>query len=257
MFTKTVTGLLGVSSAGLSSNQILWRLRNSGLRFGVEDILQTLADLVDSGEVVMLETGRWRLATFQHGRQDGKREGGREPANTPPVDLVLSAVTAIVSRRLSPEVAPPSPLETSGPGQTPADADWRKLLAYYAATQRLDPRGKVDERADQHAVSWQLFRADGRWWDLGELLFAIEGLPSTFREGLMRRPEAVCSVGYLRARRQPTPATNCSISSAVGGVSLVAPDAGGVNVVGESQVIFGPLTPALGAQSAVPRAAQG
>jgi hypothetical protein len=83
-----------------------------------------------------------------------------------------------------------------GAGKTRADADWRKLLAYYAATQRLDPRGKVDERADQHAVSWLLFRADGSWWDVGELHFALEGLPGSFREALMRRSEATCGVGY-------------------------------------------------------------
>jgi very-short-patch-repair endonuclease len=87
-------------------------------------------------------------------------------------------------------------VETDEDGISRADADWRKLLAYYAATQRVDPRGRVDERADQHSVSWQLFRADGSWWDAGELYFALEALPSAFREALMRRPEAVCGVGY-------------------------------------------------------------
>ena len=81
-------------------------------------------------------------------------------------------------------------------GGKSADADWRALLRYYAATQRQDPRGRVDERADQHAVSWQLFCADGNWWRQGELHCLLEALPDTFREALMRRPETVCSVGY-------------------------------------------------------------
>jgi very-short-patch-repair endonuclease len=110
--------------------------------------------------------------------------------------LVLSAVTAIVSRRLPPDGPSHLPDDIDGAGKPRADADWRKLLAYYAATQRLDPRGKVDERADQHSVSWQLFRADGSWWDVGELRFSQEALPNEFREALMKRPEAVCGVGY-------------------------------------------------------------
>jgi hypothetical protein len=69
-----------------------------------------------------------------------------------------------------------------------ADADWKALLRYYAATQRQDPRGRVDERADQHAVSWQLFRAEGNWWSPGELHVLLDALASTFREALMRRP---------------------------------------------------------------------
>jgi hypothetical protein len=106
---------------------------------------------------------------------------------------VLSAVTATIVKP-SRQVQVPS-LGDVGGGKS-ADGDWQALLRYYAATQRQDPRGKVDERADQHAISWQLFCADGNWWRQGELHCVLNALPDTFREALMRRPETVCSVGY-------------------------------------------------------------
>ena len=110
-----------------------------------------------------------------------------------PAQHVLSAVIATI-------VQPPQQTEVPSLGEAEgdksADADWRALLRYYAATQRQDPRGRVDERADQHAVSWQLFCADGNWWRQGELHCLLDVLPDTFREALMRRPEMVCSVGY-------------------------------------------------------------
>ncbi len=106
---------------------------------------------------------------------------------------MLAAVTAIIAR---PRPQGESLSLTEPAGGKSADADWQALLRYYAATQRQDPRGKVDERADQHAVSWQLFRADGNWWNLGELHVPLDTLADTFCEALMRRPESVCSVGY-------------------------------------------------------------
>jgi hypothetical protein len=199
MFAKTVRRLLELSSAGLSSDQILWRLKDSGLRFASADVLQSLTALVDSGEIVLQDSGRWRITTFQQKSPDLK--GKPAQGSTGSSHVVLSAVSAIVSRRLPPDRLLQLSPETGGAGTNRADADWRKLLAYYAATQRLDPRGKVDQRADQHAVSWQLFRAEGCWWDVGELLIPIEALPASFREALMRRPrEGSCCVGLRRRR---------------------------------------------------------
>ena len=195
MLVQTVRSLLELHPAGLSNEQLLWRLRNAGLRFSVEDILHSLGALTESGEVTIAGPGRWRIAAFRGAVPRPplgvSTKQGRTTGLT--ADLVLSAVTA--------RIAKPTPqAETGSPpdptvGKT-ADADWRALLRYYAATQRQDPRGRVDERADQHAVSWQLFRADGNWWSQGELHVSLDSLADTFREALMLRPEAICSVGY-------------------------------------------------------------
>ena len=61
MLLKTVRSLLELHPAGLSNEQLLWRLRNVGLRFSVDDILQSLGALTENGEVAMSEPGRWRI----------------------------------------------------------------------------------------------------------------------------------------------------------------------------------------------------
>lgn len=194
MLIETVRSLLELHPAGLSNEQLLWRLRNVGLRFSIDDILQSLGALTENGEVAMTEPGRWRIVVSR--RLVGTAAPGAPAVQVPvggtPAQPVLSAViTTIVKPQ---QVQAPSLGDAEG--NESADADWQALLRYYAATQRQDPRGKVDERADQHAVSWQLFCADGNWWKQGELHCPLDALPVTFREALMRRPEAVCSVGY-------------------------------------------------------------
>jgi hypothetical protein len=193
MLIETVRSLLELHPAGLSNEQLLWRLRNVGL--SVDDILHSLGALTANGEVTMTEPGRWRIVASRRvmpapaaGASTAQTRAGSNLAQR-----VLSAVIATIATPLQRgEVISLDDAEGGGK----ADADWRPLLRYYAATQRQDPRGKVDERADQHAVSWQLFCADGNWWRQGELHCLLDALPDTFREALMRRPEAVCSVGY-------------------------------------------------------------
>jgi len=195
MLVQTVRSLLELHPAGLSNEQLLWRLRSAGIRFSAADILQSLEVLIENGEVAMAEPGRWRLAAFR--RAAAVTTPGpattRERKASAQAKLMLSAVTAVIAKPPSQGQSPSAPEPAEGKR---ADADWKALLRYYAATQRQDPRGRVDERADQHSVSWQLFRADGRWWDVGELRAPLDALPDTFREALMKRPEAVCSVGY-------------------------------------------------------------
>jgi hypothetical protein len=195
MLIETVRSLLELHPAGLSNEQLLWRLRNVGLRFSVDDILHSLGALTVNGEVAMTEPGRWQIVASRHVKHAPAAGAlaAQVRAGGTPAQRVVSAVIATIVKPLQ-QVQIPSLGEAEG-GKS-ADADWRALLSYYAATQRQDPRGKVDERADQHTVSWQLFCADGNWWRQGELHCLLDALPDTFREALMRRPETVCSVGY-------------------------------------------------------------
>jgi len=192
MLIETVRSLLELHPAGLSNEQLLWRLRSVGLRFSVDDILQSLGTLTETGEVAMTGSGRWRIVASRRvipaPAAGTPASRGRDPAQ----HALFAVMATIVKLTRQAQV---SSLDDAKEGKS-ADADWRALLRYYAATQRQDPRGKVDERADQHAVSWQLFCADGNWWRQGELCCLLDVLPDTFREALMRRPETVCSVGY-------------------------------------------------------------
>lgn len=114
-----------------------------------------------------------------------------KPAFDPTEPVLTAAPATIISRSPRPEAA----LSETSEGAA-ADANWRALLRYYAATQRQDPRGRVDERADQHATSWQMFCTTGAWWDSKDLYLPLETLPATFRVALARRPDCVCSLGY-------------------------------------------------------------
>jgi len=51
--------------------------------------------------------------------------------------------------------------------------DWSWLLAYYAATQRHDPRGRIEELADRQGKTWSLVQTSGRWWSGAELVHSL------------------------------------------------------------------------------------
>ena len=196
MFTETITRILELSPSGLTNEQLLWRLRRSGLRLRPEDILQTLAMLADTGVAGISASGRWRLAQFERPPLGRSADASIFTSPGPTHAVTLRAVTALAAPHAAGDVTGLAQSDPTPEDAPRADTDWRKLLAYYAATQRLDPRGAVDERADRHGLSWQLFRADGRWWDAGELRFAAHALPPDFRESLSRRPGKACSLGY-------------------------------------------------------------
>jgi very-short-patch-repair endonuclease len=197
MLIQTVRSILELHPAGLSHDQLLWRLRSSGLRYSADDILQSLDALIGNGELVRTRSGRWQVAAFRARPPDQDPSVVRPGSGATGLTVTLQAVPASIVKSVA------EPEETFEPTQgVRADADLKALLRYYAATQRQDPRGRVDEKLDQHARSWQLFRADGPWWAPGSLQISLEALPHEFREALMRREalrqgdQSVCSIGY-------------------------------------------------------------
>ena len=194
MYADTIARLLELSPSGLTNDQLLWRVRRSGLRLSSAEIVQSLAMLADTGVARVSESGRWCLMQFPAPAPVTDRSPIQSQSRNPAA--FLRAVNGVVLPRRSGEPAVPDRREATDASGPRADADWRRLLAYYAATQRLDPRGAVDERADRHGLSWQLFRAEGRWWGAGALRFEADRLPSELREALIRRPAGECSLGY-------------------------------------------------------------
>jgi hypothetical protein len=100
MLIKTVRSVLELHPAGLSNEQLLWRLRNVGLRFSVDDILHSLGALIETGEVAMTEPGRWRIVASR--RVVPAPAAGapttQTSAGTTPAQCVLSAVTATIAK---------------------------------------------------------------------------------------------------------------------------------------------------------------
>jgi len=190
-YAETVARLLEMAPAGMTNDQLLWRLRRAGLRLTSQEIVEALSRLADSGVAQVKAGGRWHLPQFKE--QNRVAPSVQRSSETPNKQKVLTAIAGYL------HPAPIHKAETSQSldAETPsATADWRKLLAYYASTQRLDPRGAVEEREDRHGEAWQLFNVDGRWWDRSEMRFDAERLPPTFREALSRREGQACAIGY-------------------------------------------------------------
>ena len=151
--------------AGLSNEQLLWRLRNAGIRFSTDDLLQSLGLLMENGEIAMAEPGHWRVAAFMQGKSKPTSPDGRS-GTRPTFGALLRAVLAKPEKPFQPR-GTPAPLENLE--GAPANFDWKALLRYYAVTQRQDPRGRVDERADRSCPkAWCSSRAAEQVWLLGQ-----------------------------------------------------------------------------------------
>lgn len=64
MYTQTIARLLELAPLGLSTDQLLWRIRRAGLRLSPEEIMEPLAGLADSGLAAVEAGGRWKLTQF-------------------------------------------------------------------------------------------------------------------------------------------------------------------------------------------------
>ena len=176
MLENAISQLVQMFPRGTTDGQLLWRLRGSGLRNDPSSILAALTALADRGEIYR-ERGRWMAS----GREPAQAKAGANAGGhggSPASAEVLRAVRMVVQR--APAGSGPPDLDASVPG-IPA---WRPLLAYYAATQRQDPRGSVERFPDQHEFGWQLFDCAGAWWEAALLTVSVDQLPPTFRQAL-------------------------------------------------------------------------
>lgn len=188
----TLRQMLAMHPKGATNDQIIWRLKSVGVRFDASELLSGLTSLSRSGEIVRDRLGRWRIASYSVPPVSGEAR---------PVTPAGSSITSDHAEMLyavSAQTKARPPLEEAIPesGETRGLPEWSSLLGYFAATQRLDPRGRIEEFEDRHGVAWQLFQTVGRWWADADLSIPVTALPETFREALVRRKIETAALGW-------------------------------------------------------------
>jgi very-short-patch-repair endonuclease len=185
---RRVSDLLSLFPRGMTSEQLMWRLRQGGLRPDPSLLLAALTRLAERGEI-RREMNRWHFVrNFIDSEAAAKQ---REPDIVPNDTGYLRAIQATV-REVGPEQQSDKDLD-----EGKATVDWRVALSYYAATQRQDPRGNVERFPDQHSGSWQLIHMSSRWWRRALLTIPVGALPGSFREALTRAGrEGAASIGW-------------------------------------------------------------
>lgn len=189
MLEQSIRSILALSPRGSSSEQILWRLRNSGLRPDAPEIMDALNSLVEQGEAVH-RLGRWHKRLLDSRSEDPRSSPSEASSYS---DTKLHAVRALIRTTASDDPLEEPEVSVDEPYALP---DWDALLGYYAATQRRDPRGRIAEFPDRHQQAWQLFHGRGHWWCDAELRIPTSLLPTSFPEALTRRQVETAAVGW-------------------------------------------------------------
>ncbi len=173
---------------GATDDQIIWRLRTGGLRIDASELLQGLTRLSERGEIVLDGRGRWKLAEFTKAARKTTAGDGSGPALS--TSDGLRAAEAICRSAASADITDQTEAAEDG------FPDWSSILAYYAATQRHDPRGQIEEFGDRHGKTWNLVRTTGRWWSGAELRVPSGAFSEDFRVALAARKTSSAALGW-------------------------------------------------------------
>ncbi len=190
MLSETIHRLLTLYPRGISDRQLTGRLARAGLRVEPVELLESLKDLHERGEILRTSGGRWKAAELelrlQHSQPERPAAGAMGRLNAVPLNVELKP-------RSEPQIQDG---EAEGGGTTTLP-DWSQLLGYYAATQRQDPRGQIEEFHDRHGRGWQLVQMRGHWWRGARLRCDMNRLPADFQEALKRRKvEEAAAIGW-------------------------------------------------------------
>ncbi len=193
MLSETLKRVLGLSVRGRTAAELARVLDRAGVRASWTEVVQELDALHRDGMVSLDRQRRWRL-------RDGVNRGGGTAIpgpGAPPKDPDDAPATRLTGVRARVRPAPDQDPEADGDLRAQSTAPpFDKLMRYYAATQRHDPRGRIEQTIDRHGVQYQLLATAGAWWEIATTLrIAVEDLPATFREALARRAESVVALG--------------------------------------------------------------
>lgn len=197
MLDSRILGLIDLSAGGVTNGQLLWRLTSGGTRYDASELLDALGRLARSGEI-QSDGKRWRSVRSVHAEKaDVKSAGSSSVIGN---QYALSAAPATLGRT---SFEPATQADNSGQDEILHPA---RLLQYYAATQRRDPRGSVEAFPDGHGVKWHLFDCRGRWWDGAEVVIRSVSLCPGFLQAVAEAGESgAAAVGWpVAVFRDPT-----------------------------------------------------
>lgn len=188
MIERALVRVLRMYPRGADDRQLIARLRRAGVVVSPLELIEALKELSEVGEIRRDKCGRWRaIQPIVHAAENPRYEPGLVPKAEP-----LHAVTCRTFELPPDDSLIDDSLESETAGLPPAD----RLLSYYAATQRRDPRGAIETYPDRHSEGWQLLQTSERWWEGCELKVSMTQLPPSFRQALMKRSEQSAAIGW-------------------------------------------------------------
>ncbi len=192
MLSETLRRILSLSPKGRTTLQLVHLLEQASIKSNRAEVLVAL-DEMRRRRLISIDRGRhWRMRSLHAGSQ--------LPDDPPPPELggpgagaPLHAVRAKI--RDVPESLEDDEFKDMADMIGPPPFD--RLLSYYEATQRSDPRGSVSQFPDRHEHQFQMFHGVGQWWSRSSMLtIELGDLPPTFREALSKREGDVLAIGY-------------------------------------------------------------
>jgi very-short-patch-repair endonuclease len=194
LFDQTIRRMLSLFPRGATNDQLIWRLSAAGIRVSPSELLAGLGALAQRGEIVRDAFGRWRASAPLPTRNQSEpgsdaRPDGHSPHGDPCFLYAVDATCRLADRATPAAGKTEEGAATSLPG-------WAPLIGYYAATQRKDPRGQIEEFSDRHGSVWQLIRTSGSWWSDASVRIGMEVLQEPFREALLRRAITSAAIGW-------------------------------------------------------------
>ena len=193
MFDHTIRQLLSLFPRGATDDQLIWRLSASGIRLNASELLAGLGALAQRGEIVRDSAGRWQI----YRRESKTKQSTIESKpNKNGAGIPAFATLTAVEATWYPLSQPRADIVSSEPENSDSLPDWRALLGYYAATQRKDPRGRIEAFADRHGSIWQLLRLTGTWWSGASVRISTQLLPEAFVQALSKRNLSSPAIGW-------------------------------------------------------------
>ena len=189
MLERSIPALLKLFPQGLPDAQLVWRLRQGGLRPDPAGLLAALEQLGARGEL-RRAGDRWVSVDLRPPKPETAPNDLHQPGASETTQLQAAIATFFDSSGSASE--PITDEDSAG-----VEVSWRSALTYYASTQRRDPRGSIACFPDQHGGLWQLFHGTGRWWERAEVRIAANALAGAMREALSQlRQEGTGSIGW-------------------------------------------------------------
>lgn len=188
MLERALTRILGLYPRGADDRQLIARLRQAGLAVSPSELLEGLKRLSETGEVRRDDAGRWKAARVAITSGTGLERERKGLAQGEPLYAASARIIEQTAEALGDE--------DEGGAEETGLPPVNRLLAYYAATQRRDPRGAIETYPDRHSEGWQLLQMNGRWWEGCEIILAMSQIPPSFRQALMKRREQSAALGW-------------------------------------------------------------